>query len=103
MMKQVISHGSWHRTFAQLSDRRNSPCVARRLKRMAKQAGLDIDPSGHSARVGVCQDMVASGFSLPEVMQAGGWKSPDMVARYSEHLQARNGAAAKLAAIQNRG
>ena len=64
--------------------------------------GLDIDPSGHSARVGVCQDMVASGFSLPEIMQAGGWKSPDMVARYSEHLQARQGAAAKLAAIQNR-
>ncbi len=77
--------------------------VSRRLKLMAKQAGLDIDPSGHSARVGVCQDMVASGFSLPEVMQAGGWKSPDMVARYSEHLQARQGAAAKLAAIQNRG
>jgi len=76
--------------------------VSRRLKLMAKQAGLDIDPSGHSARVGVCQDMVASGFSLPEVMQAGGWKSPDMVARYSEHLQARQGAAAKLAAIQNR-
>ncbi len=86
------------RVRGRLSDRD----VSRRVKQMAKQAGLDIDPSGHSARVGVCQDMVASGFSLPEVMQAGGWKSPDMVARYSEHLQARNGAAAKLAAIQNR-
>ena len=86
------------RVRGRLSDRD----VSRRLKVMAKQAGLDIEPSGHSARVGVCQDMVASGFSLPEVMQAGGWKSPDMVARYSEHLQARQGAAAKLAAIQNR-
>jgi len=86
------------RVGGRLSDRD----VSRRLKLMAKHADLGIDPSGHSARVGVCQDMVASGFSLPEVMQAGGWKSPDMVARYSEHLQARQGAAAKLAAIQNR-
>lgn len=76
--------------------------VPRILKRMARQAGVDVDPSGHSVRVGTAQDMVAAGFSLPEVMQAGGWKSPEMVARYSEHLQAHNGAAAKLAAMQNR-
>ncbi len=82
--------------------RLNDRDVPRILKKMAEQAGVDIDPSGHSTRVGVAQDMVAAGFSLPEVMQAGGWKSSGMVARYSEHLQARNGAAAKLAAMQNR-
>ena len=69
---------------------------------MAKRAGLDIDPSGHSVRIGVAQDMVSAGFSLPEIMVAGGWRSPEMVARYSEHLQVRSGAAAKLAAKQNR-
>ena len=69
---------------------------------MAKQAGLDIDPSGHSVRIGVAQDMVAAGFSLPEIMQAGGWLSPEMVSRYSEHLRVRSGAAAKLASKQNR-
>ena len=69
---------------------------------MAKRAKLDIDPSGHSVRIGVSQDMVAAGFSLPEIMQAGGWQSPEMVSRYSEHLQVRSGAAAKLASKQNR-
>ena len=63
---------------------------------------LGIDPSGHSVRIGVAQDMVSAGFSLPEIMLSGGWKSPEMVSRYSEHLQVRKGAAAKLAAKQNR-
>jgi len=82
-----------------LSDR----AVSRILKVMAQAAGLDIDPSGHSVRVGCSQDMIAAGFSLPEVMQAAGWKSPAMPARYSEHLLAKRGASAKLAAMQNRG
>ncbi len=81
-----------------LSDR----AVSRILKVMAQAAGLDIDPSGHSVRVGCSQDMIAAGFSLPEVMQAAGWKSPAMPARYSEHLLAKRGAAAKLATMQNR-
>jgi len=76
--------------------------VPRILKGMAKAAGLDIDPSGHSARVGVSQDMTAAGFGLSEIMQAGRWKSPAMPARYSENQQARRGAAAKLAALQDR-
>ena len=37
-----------------------------------------------------------------DVMQAGGWRTSRMVARYSEHQTARRGAMAKLAAIQNR-
>ncbi len=69
---------------------------------MAKKAKLDIDPSGHSVRVGVSQDMVSAGFSLPEILVAGGWRSPEMVQRYSEHLKVRSGAAAKLASKQNR-
>ena len=47
--------------------------------------------------------MIAAGFSLPEVMQAAGWKSPAMPARYSEHLLAKQGASAKLATMQNQG
>lgn len=58
--------------------------------------------SGHSTRVGGAQDMVAPGLEVTEVMQAGGWKTPTMVVRYSEHLQARRGAAAKLAEKQGR-
>ena len=56
--------------------------VARRLKAMAARAGIDAtNVSGHSCRIGMAQDLTASGFGLPEIMQAGRWKSPAMVAR----------------------
>ena len=72
--------------------------VSRIFKRRVRAAGVDpTDISGHSSRVGAAQDLVAA-----EVMQAGGWKSPQMVARYTEHLQARRGAMSKLAAKQGR-
>jgi integrase len=77
--------------------------VARIYKRLARLAGVPADGiSGHSTRVGAAQDLTAAGFGLAEVMQAGGWKSGEMVARYTERLQARRGAMAKLAVLQNR-
>jgi site-specific recombinase XerD len=46
--------------------------IARLLKDMAATAGLDSAMiSGHSARVGMSQDLVAAGADLPAVMQAG--------------------------------
>lgn len=87
---------------SRVSYRLNDRDVPRILKEMAKAAGLALNPSGHSARVGVAQDMAAAGFGLAEIMQAGRWKSPAMPARYSENQQARRGAAAKLAALQDR-
>ena len=76
--------------------------VSRIFKKMADRAGVDLPVSGHSTRVGAAQDMTGAGFGVAETMQAGGWKGPQMVGRYTEHQQARRGAAAKLAAMQNR-
>ena len=77
--------------------------VSRIFKRRAKAAGVDpAEISGHSSRVGAAQDLVAADLGVAEVMQAGGWKTPTMVARYTEHLQARRGAMSKLAAKQGR-
>jgi site-specific recombinase XerD len=71
--------------------------VPRILKRLAKRAGLEPEAiSGHSARVGMAQDLVAGGADLPAVMQAGRWKSPTMPARYAERLLAGRGAVARL-------
>lgn len=71
--------------------------VARRLKAMAARAGLDAEAvSGHSCRIGMAQDLTAAGFGLPEIMQAGRRKSPDMVARYTERLSAARGAVARF-------
>lgn len=51
--------------------------------------------SGHSARVGACQDLLSSGFSILEVQQAGRWSSPMMVYRYGRNILARESAMAK--------
>jgi hypothetical protein len=69
---------------------------------MATKAGIDPAMiSGHSARVGMSQDLVAAGADLAAVMQAGRWKTPTMPARYAEHLLAAKGAVAQY--YQRRG
>jgi integrase len=81
--------------------------VARLFKAMVRTAGLTpeqvVGISGHSSRVGAAQDMAASDrIEMPAIMQAGGWKSPQMVARYTQRQAARRSGAAKLAELQNR-
>ena len=79
--------------------------VSRIYKSMAVQAGINDFArglSGHSARVGAAQDMIASGIDLPAILQAGRWKSAAMVSRYGERLLASRGAAAQLAWMQGR-
>ena len=81
--------------------------VARLFKAMVRTAGLTPEQvagiSGHSSRVGAAQDMAASDrIEMPAIMQAGGWKSPQMVARYTQRQAARRSGAAKLAELQNR-
>ena len=76
-------------------------------KAMVRAAGLTAEQaariSGHSSRVGAAQDMAASDrIEMPAIMQAGGWKSPQMVARYTQRQAARRSGAAKLAELQNR-
>jgi integrase len=52
--------------------------------------------SGHSARVGACQDLLAAGFSPLEVQVSGRWSSPAMVYRYGRDILAEDGAMAKF-------
>ena len=83
------------------------PCqVSRIFKAMAREAGLPEAVagglSGHSARVGAAQDMVAVGIGMPAILQAGRWKSVTMVNRYGERLLARRSGAAQLARMQER-
>jgi len=46
--------------------------------------------------------MAAAGIDIASIMNAGGWRTPNMLARYIERLSARQSAAARLAAFQNR-
>ena len=70
-------------------------CSIRRLvKRVARNAGLPElvadQLSGHSMRVGAAQDMMVTGFDMLAIMQAGGWTTPHVVARYVENASTRS-------------
>ena len=73
--------------------------IPRIFKAMARAAGLPEDVvagiSGHSARVGATQDMIASGVELAAILQAGRWKTTAMVYRYGERLMARRSGAGR--------
>ena len=59
--------------------------VRRILKEVGQLAG--IDASGHSVRVGMTQDLIATNADLPSIMQAGAWKSAAMPSRYGRKSQ----------------
>lgn len=95
VFRRLESHGH-------VGERTLNPAeVARIFKRIA--ARLELDPtrpiariSAHSTRIGAAQDLTAAGAALPEIMVAGGWKSPQMPAHYSRKLQARQGAMRRM-------
>ena len=63
--------------------------VTRVLKAAALRAGFTREEtsqvSGHSLRVGGAQTLAKRGFDMLTIMRAGGWKSVNVVARYTEH------------------
>jgi hypothetical protein len=54
--------------------------------------------SAHSTRVGLNQDLFASGEDLAGIMDALRWKSPRMPLAYNRNLAAEAGAAGRLMA-----
>lgn len=66
--------------------------IRRLVKRAARKAMLDPQItsglSGHSMRVGAAQDMMVAGMDAISIMQAGGWKSSSVLARYVENASA---------------
>jgi integrase len=75
----------------------NAEEVARTFKRIAGLIDLDSSRptsriSGHSTRIGAAQDLTVAGAALPEIMIAGGWKSPQMPTHYARKLEVRQGA-----------
>jgi len=65
--------------------------IARRVTAAAAAAGLGKGFTGHSARVGMAQDLERAGTVLPALMAAGRWQSPTMPARYTRADQAGRG------------
>ena len=69
--------------------------IGRRVTAAAKAAGLGEGFTGHSGRVGMAQDLAATGTELPALMTAGRWTNSKMPARYTERQEAGRGAVAK--------
>ncbi len=74
-----------------------SPSTARRrIKTAARDAGIDpADISTHSLRVGMAQDLVASGIDMGGLMLAGRWHTPQTAAHYARRIQAQHTPAAQ--------
>ena len=109
LARSAITDGRLFRSVAKsgrLGEGLDPSQVPRIFKAMAERAGLPETVvqglSGHSARVGAAQDMIAAGIELPAILQAGRWKSTAMVNRYGERLLARRSGAAQLARLQDR-
>jgi integrase len=80
--------------------------VATILRKVGQWIGLDREEwkkiSGHSARVGAAQDLLALNIDMSSVMQAGRWRDTRMPMRYGEKVLASRGAMARAAKAQGR-
>ena len=74
--------------------------INRIIKELAESARLEkslvCQLSGHSMRVGAAQDMMASGIGILPVMQAGGWRSMNIVGRYVQNASVKQNGIAQL-------
>jgi integrase len=69
--------------------------VSQVLRGLARRSRLGTAFSSHSLRVGMAQDLTADNLELGAIMQAGGWTTPRMLARYTSKLTAKRGAIAR--------
>ena len=67
----------------------------RRIRQAGIAAGLGVNLTGHSARVGMTQELVKAGIHVAAIMKAGRWSSGDMVPYYSRNILAGEGAVAQ--------
>jgi integrase len=74
--------------------------ITRIIKQLAQAAGLENSLvrqlSGHSMRIGAAQDMMTGGIGILPVMQAGGWRSMNIVGRYVQEASVTQNGIAQL-------
>ena len=75
---------------------RSGRAVSNRIAAAAKGAGLTGRFSGHSPRVGMARDLVASGEGVAALQVAGRWASVQMLAHYARAELAAKGAVARF-------
>ena len=66
------------------------------IREACADAGLVGRFGTHSMRIGAAQELALRGYSLPMIMLAGRWASPDEVYRYIKHIKVQESAMADL-------
>ena len=79
------------------------PRIYKAMARCGLPAEVVIQLSGHGARIGAAQGMIATGIDMPANLHAGHWKTPAIVTRYGERLLVRRSGAVLLARLQRSG
>ena len=98
---QTPAHGLLPNVATGLTDQDRKPHRGRPRPQRFRQhptklrLGLGDGFTGHSGRVGMAQDLAATGVELPALMTAGRWKNSRMPARYTECQAAGRGAVAR--------
>ncbi len=69
--------------------------IGLRFTSAAVAAGVEGRVTAHSGRIGLASELTSRGASTTDVMLAGSWKTPRMVARYSAGATAERGAVAR--------
>ena len=75
---------------------RTGRAVSKRIGKAARAAGLAGRFSGHSPRIGMARDLVATGAGVAAVQVAGRWASPQMPSYYARAELAGDGAVARF-------
>ena len=81
---------------AQVFGLRSGRAVSNRIAAAARAAGLMGRFSGHSPRIGMARDLVASGAGVAALQVAGRWASAPMPAHYARAELAAKGAVARF-------
>ena len=95
MWDAMVSAGLWDEHEERIFPMKRS-WISERIKDAVVRLGLSGKYGSHSLRIGMAQDLAVAGFSLPMIMSAGRWKTPEMPAYYIRGLVPEEFAVARL-------
>ena len=102
MWEAMVNAGLWDEHEERIFPLKRS-WISQRIKDAAVRLGLSGKYGSHSLRIGMSQDLAVAGFSLPMIMRAGRWKTPEMPAHYIQGLVPEEFAIARLHEMWHRG
>lgn len=72
------------------------PLFGPQARRSVSRVACRGSQSRHAPRRGMASELVRRGASTTAIQQAGGWRSPQMVARYASAVNVEDGAVARF-------